>query len=231
MISRCTMALNTTLFRLGQVSLLTAQESRIGQTELTVSGAGLERPLPDKKIKIYKCLGNCRVLRYIHTCMQTICMHSHLPGEDCGLIKSFAFCSWLATFGPCCSFPQRNRLSGSCQGSFGKSRGSKLSSLMEHHSPIMPLGGKIVQTSCSCHEEFSWSHKSAGMGEEVPLQPVVPSIPISFSPLLHPLAHPEASMLRIAEPLWASMLSEEEEEAERGGDKNCIFLRYPGSQK
>lgn len=53
------------------------------------------------------------------------------------------------------------------------------------------------------------------MGEEVQLQLVVPSIPVSFSPLLHPLAHPEASVLGTAELLWASVLSEEEEEAER----------------
>lgn len=53
------------------------------------------------------------------------------------------------------------------------------------------------------------------MGEEVLLQPVVPSILVSFSPLLRPSVHSEASMLGIAEPLWASMLSEEEKEAER----------------
>lgn len=53
------------------------------------------------------------------------------------------------------------------------------------------------------------------MGEEVQLQPVVPPTPVPFSPLLHPSAHPEASTLGTAEPLWASVLSEEEEEAER----------------
>lgn len=130
--------------------------------------------------------------------MHTICMHSHLPGEHCELMKPFPFCSWLATFGPCCSFPHRSWLSGTCQGSFGKSKGSKLPFLTEYHSPTMPLGGKIVQTSFSCHDEFSWSYKSAGMGEEVPLQPVVPSIPVSFSSLLDPLAYAEASMLGTA---------------------------------
>lgn len=80
-----------------------------------------------------------------------------------------------------------------------------------HHA----LGGKIVQTSFSCHGEFSCSYKSTGMGEEVELQPAVPSIPVSFSPLLQPLAHPEAPALGTAESLWASMLSGEEEEAER----------------
>lgn len=52
------------------------------------------------------------------------------------------------------------------------------------------------------------------MGEEVQLQPAVPSIPASFSPLLHPSEHPEASPLGTAEPLRVSVLSEEEEEAE-----------------
>lgn len=123
--------------------------------------------------------------------MHTISVHSHLPGEDCELKKSFPFCSWLATFGPCCSFPHRSWLFGSCQGSLRKRGGSKLPSLTEHHSPAMPLGGKIVQTSFRCHDEFSCSYKSAGMGEKVQMQPVVPSIPASFSPLLHPSAHPE----------------------------------------
>lgn len=50
------MALKTALVWLGQISLLTAQESSIGQTGLTVSGAGLERPLLDKKIKIMSVL-------------------------------------------------------------------------------------------------------------------------------------------------------------------------------
>lgn len=127
--------------------------------------------------------------------MHTICVHSHLPGEVCGLMKSFPFCSWLATFGLCCFFPHGSWLSGSCQGSFGKRGGSKLPSLTEQHSPTMPLGGKFVQTSFSCHDEFSCSCKSTGMGEEILLQAVVPSIPVSFSPLLHPLAHPEASRL------------------------------------
>lgn len=140
--------------------------------------------------------------------MHTIFLHSHLPGEVCGLIKSFPFCSWLATFGPCCSFPHRNWLSGSCQGSIGKSRASKLPCLMEHHSPTMALGGRPPSAGMMnfpvATRVLAWEKRSD----------CSQSIPVSFYPLLHPSALPEASMLGTAEPLWASMLSEEEEEAE-----------------
>lgn len=69
-------------------------------------------------------------------------------------MKSFPFCLWLATFGPCCSFPHRSWLSGSCQCSFGKSRGSKLPSPMDHHSLTMPCEAKLCRPPSAAMVNF-----------------------------------------------------------------------------